>query len=327
MKPLVSIVIPVYNGENYLNEAIDSALTQTYEPIEVLIINDGSTDRTEEIALSYGNRIRYFEKENGGVSTALNMGIANMKGEYFSWLSHDDLYKPEKVERQLSIISNGTVQIAYSDYTVIDKNGDVIVSMNIAKKYPSTDLSFGLFPILRQVLNGCSLLIHKSHFGRVGKFDENLRFTQDYDLWFKMLRGVELVYINKPLVAMREHGTQVSHSYEQNRIECDELWLNMLSSVTSEEACKIDGSELEFWNNQADFMAYTSFKNAKAYAKGRLKSLGSRKVSFVKFIRLAAYKALSNVSKYVRIFGIQKLIKKSGLFVWGYKMWFRVKYK
>ena len=76
-KPLVSIIIPVYNGENYLTEAIESALNQTYKNIEIIVINDGSTDSTEEICLQYGNKIRYFYKENGGVSSALYMSIPN----------------------------------------------------------------------------------------------------------------------------------------------------------------------------------------------------------------------------------------------------------
>ena len=90
MQPTVSIIIPVYNGSNYLQEAIDSALAQTYPNCEILVINDGSCDegKTEAIALSYGDRIRYFKKENGGVASALNMGIRQMTGEYFSWLSH-----------------------------------------------------------------------------------------------------------------------------------------------------------------------------------------------------------------------------------------------
>ena len=95
--PLVSIVIPVYNGSDYLAEAIDSALAQTYGNIEIIVINDGSSDngKTREVAGKYGDRIRYFEKENGGVPTALNLGIKEMKGDYFSWLSHDDVYFPE----------------------------------------------------------------------------------------------------------------------------------------------------------------------------------------------------------------------------------------
>ena len=84
--PLVSIIIPVYNGSNYLAEAIDSALNQTYDNCEIIVINDGSNDNgaTERIAKSYGNKIKYYSKENGGVASALNFGINMMEGEYFS---------------------------------------------------------------------------------------------------------------------------------------------------------------------------------------------------------------------------------------------------
>ena len=99
---LVSIVIPVYNGSNYLKEAIDSALAQTYSNIEVLVINDGSDDNnaTHNIALSYGDKIKYYKKENGGVSSALNLGLTMMRGDYFSWLSHDDIYVEKKLRNK-----------------------------------------------------------------------------------------------------------------------------------------------------------------------------------------------------------------------------------
>ncbi len=105
--PLVSIIIPVYNGSNYMCEAIDSALAQTYANIEVIVVNDGSVDNgaTEKIAKSYGEKIRYYQKPNGGVSSALNLGIANMRGEYFSWLSHDDVYMPDKIEKEIAALS------------------------------------------------------------------------------------------------------------------------------------------------------------------------------------------------------------------------------
>ena len=105
--PLVSIVIPVYNGANFMREAIDSALNQTYKNIEIIVVNDGSTDdgETEKIALSYGDKIRYFKKENGGCASALNFGISKMQGEWFSWLSHDDVYYPEKIQSAIDTIA------------------------------------------------------------------------------------------------------------------------------------------------------------------------------------------------------------------------------
>ena len=105
-QPKISIVIPAYNASNYLAEAIDCALAQTYPNVEIVVVNDGSRDdgATERVALSYGEKIRYFYKENGGSSSALNMGIANMTGEWFSWLSHDDLYLPNKIKHQMKLL-------------------------------------------------------------------------------------------------------------------------------------------------------------------------------------------------------------------------------
>jgi len=109
-----------------MREAIDSAIAQTYNNIEIIVVNDGSNDngKTREIALSYGDKIRYFEKENGGVSTALNLGIKEMKGEYFSWLSHDDVYYPNKIERQVKELEglDDKKTIIHSDYEIADKN-------------------------------------------------------------------------------------------------------------------------------------------------------------------------------------------------------------
>jgi len=123
--PLVSIIIPVYNGSRYLNEALSSALNQTYDNIEVIVVNDGSEDNSGEIAQSYGSRIRYFEKENGGVSTALNMALQHMRGDYFSWLSHDDVYFHDKIEKQVQKLASfgpteRTRTILYSNLMVID---------------------------------------------------------------------------------------------------------------------------------------------------------------------------------------------------------------
>ncbi|MDR1982842.1 MAG: glycosyltransferase family 2 protein [Holosporaceae bacterium] len=117
--PLVSMVTPVYNGSNYMREAIDSALAQTYKNIEIIVVNDGSTDNTEDIALSYGDKIRYFKKENGGVASALNLAIENMKGKYFSWLSHDDAYPtPVRSSRRCAHYCNLTTE-AWS-YSVVE---------------------------------------------------------------------------------------------------------------------------------------------------------------------------------------------------------------
>ena len=121
--PLVSVVIPAYNASDYLAEAIDSALAQTYKNIEIIVVNDGSGDNgaTEQVAVSYGDKIRYFYKKNGGCASALNYGINVMRGDYFSWLSHDDLYLPAKVENLLKLV----IKAKFLKFMLIKLNMDI----------------------------------------------------------------------------------------------------------------------------------------------------------------------------------------------------------
>ena len=141
INPKVSVVIPVYNGANYLAEAIESALAQTYKNIEIIVVNDGSNDggATERVARSYGEKIRYFEKENGGVSSALNFGIQQMTGEYFSWLSHDDTYTVDKIKNSIDFLIK-YIQSVNTLFTLITLdiffNYDII-KMNIGGSYDS----------------------------------------------------------------------------------------------------------------------------------------------------------------------------------------------
>lgn len=215
MKPLVSIIIPVFNGSNYMREAIDSALAQTYENIEIIVVNDGSRDdgKTEEIALSYGDKIRYVSKENGGSSSALNTGIRNMKGEYFSWLSHDDVYLPEKIEKQVEVMARfdpDTTMVVCSGM-LMDGNGQPMLSKKRkleGLKSPSRALSYLTHG---KGINGCGVLIAKTVMDRVGFFDEDMVYLNDMDYWFRiMFAGINVVYTTDKLVKTRIHGQQVS---------------------------------------------------------------------------------------------------------------------
>lgn len=215
MKPLVSIIIPVYNGSNYLREAIDSALAQTYDNVEILVINDGSMDggKTEQIALSYGDKIRYIAKDNGGSSSALNVGIRNMKGDFFSWLSHDDLYLPEKIEKQVECMGRLDVQntIAACAGTLIDKNGEAMLGKPnrqqglMSPRNALAILSHG------KGINGCGVLIPRFVLERVGFFDEKMVYLNDLDYWWRtILQNVSVFFMRDELVKTRIHGSQVS---------------------------------------------------------------------------------------------------------------------
>lgn len=239
MDPLVSIVIPVYNGGNYLCEAIDSALAQTYSNIEILVVNDGSNDggATYNIAKSYGDRIRYFEKPNGGVSTALNFGIANMRGKYFSWLSHDDLYYPNKIQAQIDALrkAGDMSKIVYSNFDVMYMPEGKLHTYSNTATYRQEFLETGAFLPIFGLVSGCSLLIPKIYFDAYGGFDENYRAVQDYKKWFEMFRGKRLIYLRDTLIVSRRHDEQAGRTYSKFRDE--EIWLYnwMIQNVESDD--------------------------------------------------------------------------------------------
>lgn len=220
LNPKVSIVIPVYNGYPYLKYAIDCALDQTYSNVEILVINDGSNDdgKTEEIAMSYGDKIRYFRKENGGVSSALNYGIKEMTGEYFSWLSHDDGYSKTKIEDSVALLNRhnqiGKKTIAYTDGFFVDVNGNRLYSF---KKFFDEEHLYQGCEVVKVMtkkgtLNGCSMLIPKSAFEKF-KFEETLRYSQDSLMWYNLfLDGFNLISDRKENVTNRIHSMQVTNT-------------------------------------------------------------------------------------------------------------------
>lgn len=272
--PLVSIVIPVYNGENYLREAIDSALAQSYGSVEVIVVNDGSNDQgaTERIALSYGDKVRYFYKENGGVATALNLGIQKMQGEYFSWLSHDDVYYPHKIARQIQALREhgNMTAIVHSDYNFLEDSSKTIIPVRQSRLYSIERLTNSVFPVLQGVIHGCSLLIHRSHFARVGAFREDLVTTQDYDLWFRMLRLQRTVYIAEPLLLARVHDAQGSRSLGCHYSEREQLYIDFLQALTELEMYSMYGNSANFYYRMGCFFRCGGLEKAYRYANQSL---------------------------------------------------------
>lgn len=213
MKPLpkVSIIIPVFNGANFLRDAIESALAQNYGNIEIIVVNDGSNDagQTEAIAKEFADKITYYSKPNGGVSTALNLGIEKMTGDYFSWLSHDDLYAVDKVKSQIDWLAglpSSERMIAYSNYQTLFVDKQELKETRLDMTAPRC---FRYQIATDNRIHGCSLLIPHSAFLEHGLFSEKLRATQDYDLWFRFSKSYTFVHLPKPLVIGRVHASQV----------------------------------------------------------------------------------------------------------------------
>ena len=268
----MSIIIPVFNGGNYLKGAINSALEQDYKNIEVLVINDGSNDsgETEAIAKGYGERVRYFYKPNGGVASALNHGLSHMEGEYFSWLSHDDLYFKNKISKQIAFIRSirESDAIVFSGFDVIDTKGRKLNTIVPLERHTKERLETSLFALLYGMISGCSLLIHKSHFERVGLFREDLPTTQDFDLWFRMMRHCKCRVCPGVLHAVRVHGGQGSRILKAiHREESDRLWIRIMNELSTEEKILINGSVEEFYKDiYRMLIKYTKNRKAILYA-------------------------------------------------------------
>jgi len=205
----VSIVIPFYNCP-YVDQAIESALAQTYPNIEVIVVNDGSTKFTEKIT-PYLKHIRYFEKDNGGTGSALNLGIKNATGEYFAWLSSDDLFSENKITKQLTFMKDKNAYISYTNFSLIDSNSTVL-HQDVAIHY-KYKIDFLKHLQRGCPINGCTVMMKMELFSSLGYFNENLKFTQDYDFWLRAVQHYELYFLNESLVQYRVHNEMGSKKF------------------------------------------------------------------------------------------------------------------
>ncbi len=210
----VSVIIPIYNTEKYLQECLNSVLNQTYPEIEIIAVNDGSTDNSLEILKKYSNKIKIISKENGGTASALNAGINIASGEWIKQLDADNVLLPEAVEELVSEakkIKDKTSTILFSNYYNIDSKGELIDEV-IAPNYNEVD-PFDLNVILLDHKFGISssTLIHKSTIAKYGMFDETVSF-EDYELWlrYSFLCNCRFHLVQKTLVKLRIHQGQIT---------------------------------------------------------------------------------------------------------------------
>lgn len=265
--PRVTIVMPVCNGGHYFRLALQSAIAQTYGNLEIVVVNDGSTDRgeTESIALEHASRIRYIRQENKGVAGALNTAIGAMTGDFFAWLSHDDIHLPHKTARQVAYHRRlgRPDSILFSDYELIDADGNPIGEV---KQPHKTFLATPMLPLMNGYINGCTIFIPTAIIRAFGPFNESLRHTQDYNLWNKMLSQHEFFHQPETLVRYRVHPGQDSHKAGA-AAEGDTLWIHMLESRSETERVQLYGSQRRYFASLAEFLEHTPYKEAAAYAR------------------------------------------------------------
>lgn len=196
---LVSIVLPVYNGEKFLTQSIQSCINQSYKNLEIIIVNDCSTDTSLQIAEYFAQkdkRIKVFSNEsNLNLPTSLNVGHRQAKGEYATWTSDDNFFEPNAIEVMLEEISKNNVDIVHSNFNIIEKDGNTRF-----KDVSSNSLSL----MLGNNIGAC-FLYKKEVFIRNGGYDEALHTIEDYDFWLQAQIHSKFEHIPRILYNYRRH--------------------------------------------------------------------------------------------------------------------------
>ncbi len=201
--PLISVIIPTYNMAEYVGEAIDSVLSQTYKNIEIIIVDDGSKDNTREILKRYNSCIKYIYQENKGLSAARNTGIRVSKGAFLAFLDADDMWLPEKLECQIRLISiyNTVGIVGCSDY-IINEETKIIELFQRNNDPCKKGLLKTLF-MRNMVSGGSEALVRRECFEKVGLFDERLKSAEDWDMWLRISTFYEIKFAKEYLTKIR----------------------------------------------------------------------------------------------------------------------------
>jgi len=213
----VSIIIPVYNEEKYLEESLKSAINQTYPNIEIIAINDGSTDKSLEILRKYSSKIKIFSKKNGGLASALNAGIKAAEGEWIKYLSADDIMYPQAIEELISEakkLKDKKNIILYSNYERIDSEGKIIDAI-LEPDYGKFD-AFDFKVMLLDHICGSdgTVLMHKSILDKYGLFDETV-IAEDWEFRLRhcILHNCSLHHVPIILYKRRIHQGQLTKKF------------------------------------------------------------------------------------------------------------------
>lgn len=218
---LISIILPVYNGENHIAESIESCLNQTYYNIELIIINDCSTDNTVKIVNSYAkkdNRVTIINNlENKKLPSCLNIGHRKAKGDLITWTSDDNIFAVNALEELAVHLFSSKSDIVYSNFNCIDDLGNKTHEVQLA----------GIESLLFRNCIGCCFLYKKEVFTRNNSYQESLFLVEDYDFWLRAIFHSRYFHVNKTLYNYRKHDKSLTHQIgnndEKNRIWKDNV--------------------------------------------------------------------------------------------------------
>jgi glycosyltransferase involved in cell wall biosynthesis len=209
-KPLVSVIIPNFNYSKYLGQTIESVLSQTYDNFEILVVDDGSTDDSVEVAKQYSSKIRLICQSNGGVSSARNEGILNSRGSFVCFLDADDFWESNKLELQMNLALETKSGLIYSGYLECDEHLSKIREIlpvfqgyceGLYRRKPGSAIA---------LLGTSTALISREVIDLVGIFDTTLSTSADWDYLRRVSKFTDFAFVPSPLVRYRRHGSNMS---------------------------------------------------------------------------------------------------------------------
>lgn len=212
---MVSVIIPVYNRESTIKRAIDSVLNQTYRNIELIVVDDGSTDSTMNILRQVeGEKIIIIGQDHKGANAARNLGIENAKGEYIAFQDSDDEWMPEKLEKQIAYMIANEHEACYCAFYMCGKDGHNIIPSNYLDK---ERLEKGLANVLKDgnVVSTQTLVINQNIVAEIGMFDEDMPRLQDYEYVLRIIRKKQIGYVDEPLVRVHYSADSISNDDEK----------------------------------------------------------------------------------------------------------------
>ena len=221
MSELVSVIIPVYNAAQFLKDSIESVLNQTYSNIEIICVNDGSTDNSLDILKSFSDKITIISQENQGLASALNVGIKEMKGKWFKWFSPDDVMFSNTIETLVNSGEKFHNTIIYSDWDIIDEKSNLLRSFQESNYNELSNFEYNVRLLDRQLINVNTTLIPSSLLEKCNIRDLDDPVAIDYDLFLNaaLLCNTNFYLIPQSLIKYRIHTKQLSHKNISKTLE------------------------------------------------------------------------------------------------------------
>jgi glycosyltransferase involved in cell wall biosynthesis len=214
-QPLVSVIIPYYNGSKYIEQCLDSVFAQTYKNYEIILVDDCSTENSKEVLAKYLPKIRYYRmtENHGRPAPVKNFAISKSKGELIAFLDQDDWWEPTKLEKQVPLFKEENVGLVFSNASIYEeksgkKIGNFFTSISLSSAAEA--VSRRLF--LENFIIACTVVIRKEVFKIVGGFDENYKTADDYDLSYRISKISELRVVNESLATWRLRSSSISIS-------------------------------------------------------------------------------------------------------------------